>query len=46
MPPIERPIVFGEIGFYQHNGAHTFTPNERAWVTAWMEKLLPKAPAK
>jgi hypothetical protein len=46
MPPIEQPVVFGEIGFYQHNGAHTFTPNERAWVTAWMEKLLPKAPAK
>jgi hypothetical protein len=42
MPPIERPIVFGEIGLYQHNGAHTFTPNERAW----MEKLLPKSPAK
>jgi hypothetical protein len=46
MPPIEHPIVFGEIGYYQHNGAHTFTPNERAWVTAWMEKLLPKVPAR
>jgi len=46
MPPIERPIVFGEIGFYQHNGAHTFTPSERAWITAWMEKLLTKTPAK
>ena len=46
MPPIERPIVDGEIGFYQHNGAHMFTPNERAWVTAWMEKLLPKSPPK
>jgi hypothetical protein len=46
MPPIERPIVYGEIGFYQHNGAHTFTPNERAWITAWMEKLLPQSPAK
>ena len=41
MPPIESPIVFGEIGFYQHDGGHTFTANERAWVTAWMEKLLP-----
>ena len=46
MPPIEHPIVFGEIGYYQHDGAHTYTANERAWVTAWMEKLLPKAPAK
>jgi hypothetical protein len=46
MPPIERPIVYGEIGFYQHNGAHTFTSNERAWITAWMEKYLPKSPAK
>ncbi len=46
MPPIEHPIVYGEIGYYQHNGAHTFTPNERAWITAWMEKLLPKAPAQ
>jgi hypothetical protein len=46
MPPIERPIVFGEIGFYQHNGAHTFTANERAWITAWMEQYLPKSPAK
>lgn len=44
MPPIERPIVYGEIGFYQHNGVHAYTPNERAWVTAWMEKLLPKSP--
>jgi hypothetical protein len=46
MPPIESPVVFGEIGFYQHNGAHTFTANERIWITAWMEKLLPKSPAK
>jgi len=46
MPPIEHPIVFGEIGYYQHNGAHTFTANERIWITAWMEKLLPKTPAK
>ena len=46
MPPIEHPIVYGEIGYYQHNGAHTFTSNERAWVTAWMEKLLPKAPVQ
>ena len=44
MPPVESPIVFGEIGFYQHNGAHTFTANERAWVTAWMERLLPSSP--
>ena len=35
-----------EIGKYQHNGAHTFTPNERAWITAWMEKFLPKSPVK
>ena len=41
LPPIERPIVYGEIGFYQHDGGHTFTANERAWITAWMEKLLP-----
>ena len=46
MPPIEQPIVYGEIGYYQHNGAHTYTANERAWVTAWMEKLLPKASAQ
>jgi hypothetical protein len=41
LPPIEQPIVFGEIGFYHHNGGHTYTANERTWVTAWMEKLLP-----
>ncbi len=46
MPPIEHPIVYGEIGYYQHNGAHTFTPNERIWITAWMEKLLPTTPTK
>jgi hypothetical protein len=46
MPPIESPIVYGEIGLYQHNGAHTFTANERVWITAWMEKLLPKGPGK
>ena len=46
MPPIEHPIVYGEIGYYQHNGAHTFTPNERIWITAWMEKLLAKPPAQ
>jgi hypothetical protein len=46
MPPIEHPIVYGEIGYYQHNGAHTYTANERVWVTAWMEKLLPKAAAR
>jgi hypothetical protein len=33
------------IGFFQHNAGHTFTSNERAWITAWMEKLLPKSPA-
>ena len=38
---VEHPIVYGEIGFYQHNGAHTYTRNEMIWVTAWMEKLLP-----
>ena len=41
MPPIEEPIVYGEIGFYQHNGGHMYTANERTWVTSWMEKLLP-----
>jgi hypothetical protein len=41
MPPVEQPIVFGEIGFYQHNGAHTYTAQERVWVTAWMEQFLP-----
>ena len=46
MPAVEHPVVFGEIGFYQHNGGHMYTPNERIWVTAWMEKLLPKAPPK
>jgi hypothetical protein len=46
MPPIEHPIVYGEIAYYQHNGAHTFTPNERAWITAWMVKLLPNPTAK
>jgi hypothetical protein len=43
IPAVEQPIVYGEIGFYQHNGAHTFTANERTWITAWMEKILPTA---
>jgi hypothetical protein len=46
MPPIETPIVLGEIGFYHHNGGHTFTANERRWVTSWMEKYLPTVGAE
>jgi len=46
MPPTETPIMFGEIGFYHHNGGHTFTPNERRWVTGWMEQYLNTSPGK
>jgi len=44
LPAIEHPIMLGEIGFYHHNGGHMYTANERAWVTAWMEKYLPTTP--
>ncbi len=43
-PPLDRPLVSGDLGFHYHTGGHTITPTDWAAFLEFAERYLQPAP--